>query len=102
MISNYFGAKKSPVSSENGDSKSTSDDRQVGCEANKMIEEFRIEFEDDNLFNDVYGTMRGFSYSGEAGSSMEKFLKSGFSYGSENGKLDISQESDSKKSQIWF
>lgn len=102
LISNYFGAKKSAVSSDTSDSKSTSDN-QMGMEA-KMIEEFKIEFEDDSLFHEVYGTNRGFSYGGEAGSSVEKFLKQGFSYGSEISisKLDVSQESENRKSQTWF
>jgi len=109
IISNYFG-KKSSVSSENGDSKSTSDNGKLDISkeinnVSKMMEEFRIEFEDEDLFLDVYGTRRGFSYSGEPmSSSFEELTKKGFSYEGEitMSKLDVSRDSDNKKSFVWF
>lgn len=69
------------------------------------MEEFKIEFEDEDFFDDVYGRKKGFSYGGEVHcGSLESVMQRGLSYGGEISisKLDISMESDGKKSLNWF
>jgi len=103
IIANYFG-KKSSVSSD--DSKSTTDNHNQGCNVSKMVEKFRVEYEDEDLFLDVY-KKKGFSYGGEPlNNSLEYFTKKGFSYEEETimDRVSLSPSPDvhGKKSFIWF
>ena len=71
-----------------------------------MVEKFRVEYEDEDLFLDVY-KKKGFSYGGEPlNNSLENFTKKGFSYEEDlmmdRVTLSPSPDIPEKKSFIWF
>jgi len=85
---------------------SESDQNKQLCDnVSKMIEDFKSEYEDENLFMDVYGA-RGFSFGGEtlSATSPEKVNRRGLSYTEEPvmKKPEIRPASTGKKKFAWF
>jgi len=101
IISNYF-TKKPSTNSESNESDAN---KQICDNMTKMIEDFKSEYEDENLFMDVYGT-RGFSFGGESlsATSPEKFHRRGLSYCEEpiTKKPELRPASTGKKKFAWF